>query len=300
MTNTKHSANNNTTDYLSRYWTLSETGATANSYTAVFSYTTSDVVGTESNFVGAIYNGATWTTLSAVNSTAHTFTATAQTTYGVFSAGAASGFASAGHVTVKVIPQAFYNESGYLNSSDTVEVLLANSTLPYAIVDSAYAVLDSLTFTATVTLNTAASGTYYIIVKHRSCIETWSASGVTYSKGSTTTYDFTTAASQAYGSNEIAVATDVYAIYSGDCNQDGYVDPLDLSMVDQDSYNYASGRALATDINGDGYVDPLDLSIVDQNSYNYVGVNIPVSGRYAATSKARSEVKSVLKVRQGK
>ncbi len=286
VTNTKHSANNNATDYLNRYWTLSGAGASVNNYTAVFQYTLSDIFGTEANYVGARYNGSAWTALTAVNTTAHTFTATAQSSYGVFTAGAASGFSSAGHIAAKVIPQGFYNAGGYLNASDTVLVLLANVASPNAIVDSAYAILDSLTFTATATMSAANSGTYYVVVKHRNSIETWSASGVAYTKGSTTSYDFTTAATQAYGSNEVEVATGVYGIYGGDCNQDGYVDPLDLSMVDQDSFNYVSGRAGVTDVNGDGFVDPLDLSIVDQNSFNYVGVKLPASGRFAAKSKA--------------
>ncbi len=286
VVNAKHPNNGNATSYLSRYWTLSGAGATANSYGAVFTYTAADVAGTESSFVGAVYNGSAWATGGTINTTAHTLTVASQTAFGAFTAGAAGGFSSAGHVAVKVIPQGFYNAGGFLNSSDTVLVLLANASSPYAIVDSAYAILDSLTFTATATMSAANSGTYFIVVKHRNSVETWSASGVAYTKGSTTSFDFTTAATQAYGSNEIEVTTGVYGIYGGDCNQDGYVDPLDLSMVDQDSFNYVSGRAGVTDVNGDGYVDPLDLSIVDQNSFNYVGVKLPVSGRYAAKSKA--------------
>jgi hypothetical protein len=286
VANAKHPNNNNAVNYLSRYWTLSGAGTTTNSYGAVFTYNAADVAGTESGFVGAVYDGSKWTTLGTINTTAHTLTVAAQSAFGTFTAGAAGGFSSAGHVTVKVIPQGFYNAGGYLNVSDTVKILLANTSSPFAIVDSAYAVLDSLTFTATATLSVANSGTYYIVVAHRNSIETWSAAGVAYTKGATTNYDFTTAASQAYGSNEIEIASGVFAIYNGDCNQDGYVDPLDLSMVDQDSYNYVSGKALVTDVNGDGYVDPLDLSIVDQNSYNYVGVKLPVVGRYAAKSKA--------------
>ena len=71
-------------------------------------------------------------------------------------------------------------------------------------------------------------------------------------------------------------------MFGGDVNQDGYVDPLDLSLIDQDSYNYASGIGLGTDLNGDHFVDPLDLSICDQNSYNYVGIQTPVTGRVKA------------------
>lgn len=186
-----------------------------------------------------------------------------------------------GSASVKVIPQGFYNASGYLNCVDTVLVLLANASAPYAIVDSAYATLDSLTYTAAAALAKANSGYYYVLVKHRNSIETWSSQTFAYVKGDAITYNFTDSLTKAYGSNLVQVSTspELYGIYSGDVNQDGYVDPLDLSLVDQDSFNYQSGTALSTDINGDHFVDPLDLSIVDQNSFNYVGVKTPVAGR---------------------
>lgn len=190
----------------------------------------------------------------------------------------------AGSASIKVIPQGFYNSGGYLNCVDTVLVLLANASSPYAIVDSTYATLDSLTFTAAAALANANSGYYYVVVKHRNSIETWSSQTLAYVRGNVITYNFTDSLSKAYGSNLIQVSTspELYGMYSGDVNQDGYVDPLDLSLVDQDSFNYISGVALATDINGDHFVDPLDLSIVDQNSFNYVGVKTPAAGRIKA------------------
>jgi hypothetical protein len=241
-------------------------------YNVTATYADGDIIGTEANIFGGLYTGSAWSALGAVDAASNSFTGSSLTSFGEITGGA---FGS-GHVTVKVIPQGFYN-GGILNQADTIKILLANAATPYAVVDSANAILDSVSFTATGTFTAAASGSYYVVVKHRSSVETWSASGVTYTKGSTVSYDFTTAASQAYGSNEVAVETGVYGIYSGDCNQDGYVDPLDLSLVDQDSYNYVAGTALATDVNGDRYVDPLDLSIVDQNSYNYVGIQRPAS-----------------------
>lgn len=265
VSNTKSSNVSELSNYLNRYWTLTVNGVTTPSYDAVFTYLPADVVGTEDQLSGAVYASSAWTNLGAVNAVAHTFTASAQAAGGEFTAKA---FISSGNVTVKVIPQGFYNAGGYLNAADTIRVLLANAASPYAVVDSADVVLDSISFTATATLSNAASGDYYIVIKHRNSVETWSAAGVTFTKGSTTNYDFTTAATQAYGSNEIEVTTGVFAIYNGDCNQDGYVDPLDLSLVDGDSFNYVSGLALTTDVTGDKYVDPLDLAVVDQNSYN--------------------------------
>lgn len=195
----------------------------------------------------------------------------------------------AGSASIKVIPQGFYNNGGYLNCVDTVLVLLANASTPYAIVDSTYTTLDSLTFTAAAALAHANSGYYYVVVKHRNSIETWSSQTFAYVKGDVITYNFTDSLSKAYGSNQIQVSSspELYGIYSGDANQDGYVDPLDLSLVDQDSFNYVNGTAVATDINGDHFVDPLDLSIVDQNSFNYVGIKTPVAGRIKAHTRVQ-------------
>lgn len=110
-------------------------------------------------------------------------------------------------LTVKVIPQGFYNSAGYLNSSDTIKILLANSTTPYAFVDSTFAVLDSITFLATAAFNTTPSGSYYIVIKHRNSIETWSASPITYTGGTAISYDFSDAHTKAFGNNMIQVSS---------------------------------------------------------------------------------------------
>lgn len=289
VANTKHAGNTSTTDYLNRYWTLSSSGITEPDYSATFIYDAADVVGNESNIASALYDGSAWTSLGSVNSSAHSITVNSIASFGIFSGITGTGGSPTGFVNVKVIPQGFYNSGGYLNTRDTIKVLLANAASPYEIVDSTYVILDSLTFTASAEFATAATGTYYLVIKHRNSIELWSAAGINFVKGETANYDFTSAASQAYGDNEIEVTTGVYAMLSGDCNQDGYVDPLDLSLVDQDSFNYVAGSAIQTDINGDQFVDPLDLSIVDQNSFNYIGIKKPsvlkiVSGKERAAS----------------
>jgi hypothetical protein len=196
-------------------------------------------------------------------------------------------------VSVTAIPQGFYNAGGYLNSTDTIKVYLANINTPYSFVDSSRVLLDSANFTATATFNSTPTGSYYLVIKHRNCIETWSASKIPFVIKTTSTYNFTNAQSQAYGDNQVQVSSSPvrWAMFGGDCNQDGYVDPLDMSMIDQDSFNYVSGSGLATDVNGDHYVDPLDMSIADQNSFNYVGIKKP--GSTAASSKAHSKYQGI-------
>lgn len=77
-------------------------------------------------------------------------------------------------------------------------------------------------------------------------------------------YDFSTSASQAYGSN-MTLKGSVYAIYSGDINQDGIIDVGDLSQVENDAQIFTFGYS-ATDVNGDDFVDAADLAIVENNT----------------------------------
>jgi len=219
-----------------------------------------------------MWDGASWLNLSAVNASSHTITASSRTTFGDYSA-----YAGTGYITLKAIIQGRYRSGDYLGAKDSLSLYLANAATPYAFIDSAKVLIDSLSFTGTGAFAKAASGSYYLAVKHKSCLETWSAGPVSFVKGSTVFYDFTDAQNKAYGDNLIQVSSSPvrWAMFSGDINGDGFIDPLDLSIIDQASYNYVSGYGVATDVNGDGFVDPLDLSIVDQNSSNYAGVQKP-------------------------
>ncbi len=294
---TKSENNTSAANYLNRTWTISGEGITDPVYDVSAVYVNSDISGNESTLTGGLFNGSTWTSLGLIDAVNNTVSGQNLALFGELTAGeaAAMGAASgAGHVTVSVIPQGYYNSGNFLNMTDTILICLANASSPYAIVDSTSALLDSISFTASGDFNAAASGSYYVIIKHRNTIETWSASPVSFVKGSTITYDFTSAQSKAYGNNLVQVSSspELWAIYSGDCNQDGYVDPLDLSLVDQDSFNYVAGSGLATDINGDRYVDPLDLSIVDQNSFNYVGIQRPSASKIVRKQVHKIELKS--------
>ena len=85
------------------------------------------------------------------------------------------------------------------------------------------------------------------------------------------------AQNNAYGDNQKEVETGVFAIYSGDITQDGFIDILDQSILDNDLQNFASGYVLS-DLNGDSFVDIVDQSILDNNIFNFVGVISPANG----------------------
>ena len=165
------------------------------------------------------------------------------------------------------------NLEAYSPVQDTITVSLRSSTSPYGLVEMSKAYL-SPSGTATVNFAKAVNGTnYYVVVNHRNSIETWSKAGGEVFTAGTLTYNFTTSASQAFGSNMVLVGGE-YSFYTGDSNQDGTVDAADLSLIDNDAFNFISGYVV-TDLNGDQSVDGTDLSFCDNNAANFVGVVRP-------------------------
>ncbi len=171
-----------------------------------------------------------------------------------------------------------YNSSANrLNAKDTVRAYLRNVNSPYNIADSSKAVIDSLNFTGNFKFNFASAGQYYIVVKHRNSIETWSRiNGENYNPMNFGKYNFTDSLSKAYSGNMIQADNSPlrYGIYSGDINQDGVIDAADVSSVDNDATGILTGYR-ATDLTGDRIVDVSDLSIADNNSNNSVSVIRP-------------------------
>jgi hypothetical protein len=148
--------------------------------------------------------------------------------------------------------EGFYNAGSNSQVSDTIQVELRNAGSPFAVADQTRAVV-SANGTVQLKFGNASNGNYYIAVKHRSSIETWSAG------------------TQAFGSNMIQVdASPVrFAMYSGDVNQDGTVDATDVSTIDNDASNFVSGYVV-TDLTGDDFVDGTDFAIADNNAANFV------------------------------
>lgn len=162
--------------------------------------------------------------------------------------------------------------NGNIMVEDTVTVEIRNGTSPYGLVDQAKIKLNSLgNGTANFYYPTDATN-YYIAIKHRNSIETWSKYPQQFSN-KTLVYDFTSASTQAYGDNMIQKGTK-WCLFSGDVNFDGIVDISDIAFVDNDNLLFVTGYTL-TDINGDNLVDISDLLNVASNSINFVSKQIP-------------------------
>ena len=153
---------------------------------------------------------------------------------------------------------------------DDITIELRNATT-YAVVATTQGQLQT-DGTAACTFATAQTGSFYIVVKHRNALQTWSAAPVTL--GSVSAYDFTTAANKAFGDNMKEVAPGVWALYSGDLNQDESIDISDGDNLYNDSDNSAFGF-LSTDLNGDGSVDLSDFDFYSNNSDNSIYSNHP-------------------------
>lgn len=167
--------------------------------------------------------------------------------------------------------EGLYNSTSNSIIQDTVRIYLRNSSTPFAVVDS-----------SKVFLTTAGTGIfnfyspplnltpYYIQLKHRNSIETWSKSPISF-VNSVFTYNFTSLNTQAYGNNLIQVDNSPvgYAIYSGDVNQDASIDATDCIRIYNDGTAFLNGYVIS-DLNGDAFVDGTDMLMAFNNSVNFV------------------------------
>lgn len=162
--------------------------------------------------------------------------------------------------------EGFYNQAeDKLSMRDTVNVYQRNSESPYEVLDSFKTVIDSVNFSSLCFFDDAPSGKYYLVIRHRNTLETWSrVGGDSLLKGNFLNYDFSDDSSKVFGNNQIKIGSR-YCLYSGDVNQDGLIDGSDISITENDVLLENSGY-LPTDVTGDNYTDASDLSLIDNNS----------------------------------
>ena len=158
--------------------------------------------------------------------------------------------------------------------ADQVTIELHDGTAPY---DVAYTFnnvdLNTDGTLSIPTVSASASGSYYISIKHRNSVEIWSAAPISFS-GSTISYNFSTASTQAYGFDAMVDIGGVFALFVGDVNQDGLVDGDDITIMDPDVILGSAGY-LNTDLDGYGYVDGDDYVIIDPNIVIGPGIQRP-------------------------
>jgi hypothetical protein len=150
---------------------------------------------------------------------------------------------------------------------DSIDVTLYNTIAPFTAVASVKAPLKTNGIAAC-NFPSSIIGNFYIGVKHRNSIETWSAVPV-YRGICPTVYNFSNAAQKAFGSNMVEVDANRWALYSGDINQDDNIDLGDVALLENSILNFDFGYQ-STDISGDGNVDLSDNPIVESNVNQFV------------------------------
>lgn len=174
-------------------------------------------------------------------------------------------------LSLTALIEGFYNEGTNLMVPDVVTANIRQSVSPYTLVS-----------TKNINLNNAGSGSgdytgvangtnYYLQILHRNSIETWSMPA-SFTANSLS-YNFTTAATQAFGDN-LKLKGAKYCNYNGDVNQDDIIDGSDASLVDNAAADFVSGYVVE-DCDGNDFVDGSDGAIVDNNASNFVTAAIP-------------------------
>ncbi len=142
---------------------------------------------------------------------------------------------------------------------DSIKIELRSSASPYILIDSAIVFTDTLGNSNAEFYNIKLTENFYIVVKHRNSIETWSKLPQSFSSG-LISYDFTTDSSQAYGNN-LTFKAGKWCIYSGDVNQDGVIDTTDFMLVFNENIS-GTQNDFTTDLNKDGFTEIYDLITV--------------------------------------
>ena len=154
------------------------------------------------------------------------------------------------------------NPAGAPTVCDSITVLLASATSPYAFTDTVKSLLMT-NGTVTATFPGKVYGNqYYIVLRQRNSLETWSAVPITLD-ATNVSYDFTLAASKAYGSNQQVIGG-VATLFSGDVNQDGLIEASDYALEENGVSQFLFGY-VREDLTGDQLVEAADYSLIENN-----------------------------------
>ncbi len=190
-------------------------------------------------------------------------------------------------MNTKLYLEGFYNnQSGIMNkvqddiqyhfagtTVDTISLEIINPTIPYLVAERFTLNLTTDGTIPNINIPGKDTGSYYIVVKHRNHLETWSAFPVSF-ETDVVNYDFSSSIDKVLGNNQKQLSQGKFAIKVGDVNQDGVVDISDLVDMDAD-LTYGSIGYIVYDLNGDGVVDISDLVAIDENLTNGAVVITP-------------------------
>jgi len=179
-------------------------------------------------------------------------------------------------LNLNAIIQGFYIPAADTMRRDTVRVILRDTVSPYENIDSSIAYMETDGSATCMFTNAQNNKRYYIQIKHRNSLETWSKAGGEIFNSMVLNFSFKTSASQAFGSNMISVNDFPvrYAVYSGDVNQDGNIDLTDIVLIQNSASVFNTGY-VNSDLNGDLITDLSDILIALNNAAGFIVKVVP-------------------------
>ncbi|GAB5537035.1 MAG: hypothetical protein Rubg2KO_32840 [Rubricoccaceae bacterium] len=109
------------------------------------------------------------------------------------------------------------------------------------------------------------TGTHYVSVDHRNHVAITSATAIAFAPGSSVSYDFSTAASQAHSSAQALTSDGRAALWAGDASGDGLVTAPDFNIYTASTAAGDTGYRLA-DFTLDGLVTAPDVNLYSASS----------------------------------
>ena len=258
--------------YLNRYWEVASSGMSNMLYSINLTYSPSDVVGIENDLQGTLITSTDTSHFGAANTSLHQLEATSLTKFGIFTAWQQQ---TAKTLQLSLFIEGLYEGGGIMRKAqdengdhyqgqiaDFIQVELRDAISPYSLAFTADIEL-LVNGQASLPIPAAFNGNYYLVVKHRNSIETWSSLPLSISS-QIITYNFSENAGKAFGNNQKFIL-DAWVLYGGDVNQDGFITIADVEQADVSSNNFSAGF-LVDDTNGDGVIDALDMLLIDNNA----------------------------------
>ena len=186
--------------------------------------------------------------------------------------------------------EGFYNSVSNTMISDTMRVYLRSSVNPFPKVDSAKAYLNAAGQGSFIFNNISNGTPYYIQLKHRSGLETWSKTTQSFSSNHLT-YNFTSDSAKSFGNN-MKKQGSKWVVYGGDVNQDGFVDLTDVIAINNNANVFTTGY-IKTDVNGDNFTDLTDVILAYNNSSIFAQRKTPLSEPQLLAEKKNEQDLSV-------
>ena len=176
-------------------------------------------------------------------------------------------------IAARIFIQGYYRGLGLMQNaidpngspalSDTITMELADINAPHSVLYSSPAILNS-DGTCTFHFNTSpVRNSYYVVFKHRNCLESWSANPTSITN-STVSFEPATNASLIYGNNLCNLGDGNFALWSGDLNNDGVIDLIDVHLLESFLSPITIGYT-RPDLTGDNCVESADYSVMENN-----------------------------------